>query len=40
MQLDRSESPDLIERIGIVIWKIAVLLIALRCALALIPHEQ
>jgi hypothetical protein len=39
MQIDRSQSPDLIERIGIVIWKIAVLVIALRCILALIPHE-
>jgi len=39
MQIDRSQSPDVIERIGIVIWKIAVLLIALRCTLALI-HQQ
>jgi len=39
MQIDRSQSPDLIERIGIVIWKIAVLLIVLRCALALIRQQ-
>jgi hypothetical protein len=39
MQIDRSQSPDVIERIGIVIWKIAVLLIALRCTLALIPQQ-
>jgi hypothetical protein len=39
MQIDQSQSPDLIERIGIVIWKIAVLVIALRCILALIPYE-
>jgi hypothetical protein len=39
MQIDRSQSPDVVERIGIVIWKIAVLLIALRCILALIPQQ-
>lgn len=40
MQIDRSQAPDLIERIGMVIWKIAVLLIALRCILALIPQQD
>ena len=39
MQIDRSQSPDVIERIGIVIWKIAVLVIALRCILALIQQQ-
>src|SRR4051794_19084658 len=39
MQRDHSQSPDVVERIGIVIWKIAVLLIALRCILALIPQH-
>ena len=39
MQIERAQSPDVVERIGIVIWKIAVLLIALRCTLALIPQH-
>jgi hypothetical protein len=39
MHIDRSQSPDVIERMGMVIWKIAVLLIALRCILALIPQQ-
>jgi hypothetical protein len=39
MQREQSHSPDVVERIGIVIWKIAVLLIALRCTLALIPQQ-
>jgi hypothetical protein len=39
MQLDRSQPPDVVERIGIVIWKIAVLVIALRCTLALILQQ-
>jgi hypothetical protein len=39
MQIDQSQSPDVVERMGIVIWKIAVLLIALRCILALIPQH-
>ena len=39
MQRDQSQSPDVVERIGIVIWKIAVLVIALRCTLALISQQ-
>jgi hypothetical protein len=39
MQRDQPHSPDVVERIGIVIWKIAVLLIALRCILAVIPQH-
>jgi hypothetical protein len=39
MQIDRAHSPDVVERIGIVIWKIAVLMIALRCILALMPQH-
>lgn len=40
MQRDQSHSPDIVERIGIVIWKITVLVIALRCILALIPQQS
>jgi hypothetical protein len=39
MYSEQSQSPDVIERIGIVIWKIAVLVIALRFALALVPQH-
>jgi hypothetical protein len=39
MHIDRLQSPDVIERIGIVIWKIAMLVIALRCILALIQQQ-
>jgi hypothetical protein len=39
MQIDRSQPPDLLERIGIVIWKIAVLVIALRGTLALVAQQ-
>jgi hypothetical protein len=39
MQVDQEQTPDVIERIGIVIWKIAVLVIALHCILALIPQH-
>src|SRR3954452_4760398 len=39
MQREQLQSPDVVERIGIVIWKIAVLLIALRYILARIPQH-
>jgi len=39
MQINQEQTPDVTERIGIVIWKIAALLIALRCILAIIPQQ-
>jgi len=39
MQIEQDQTPDLTERIGIVIWKIAVLVITLRGILALVPRQ-
>jgi hypothetical protein len=39
MQIEQDQTPDLTERIGIVIWKIAVLVIGLRGILALVPRQ-
>jgi hypothetical protein len=36
----QSHAPDVVERIGIVIWKIAVLVIGLRLILVLIPQQS
>jgi hypothetical protein len=39
MQAYRSQSRDGVERIGIMIWKIAVLVIGLHCTLLMIPQQ-